>query len=44
MSYVSMRGQLIELLGRHDIDEFNPYRMTPEMLVEFLQMYAERHR
>jgi len=44
MNYVSMRGQLLELLGRHDIGEFNPYRITPEILDEFLQMYAETHR
>ncbi len=44
MSYVSMRGQLLELLGRHGVEEFNPYRITPELLAEFLQMYADRHR
>lgn len=44
MSYVSMRGQLIALLGRHGIGEFDPYKITPEMLDEFLQMYAETHR
>jgi len=44
MHYVSMRGQLLALLARHGIGEFNPYRITPEMLAEFLQMYAEKHR
>lgn len=44
MNYVSMRGQLLELLTRHDIEEFNPYRITPEILDEFLQRYAETHR
>lgn len=44
MNYVSMRGQLLELLGRHGIGEFDPYRITPEILAEFLQMYAEKHR
>jgi len=44
MSYVSMRGQLLELLGRYDIAEFNPYRITSQILDEFLQMYAEKHR
>jgi hypothetical protein len=44
MNYVSMRRQLLELLDRHGIGEFNPYKITPEMLDEFLQMYAETHR
>lgn len=44
MNYASMRGQLLELLARHGIGEFNPYRITPEMLDEFLQTYAESHR
>lgn len=44
MSYVSMRRQLLELLARHGIDEFNPHRFNAEMLDEFLQMYAEKHR
>lgn len=43
MSYASMRRQLLELLGRHGIGEFDPYRITAEMLDEFLQMYAETH-
>ncbi|HKL50891.1 MAG TPA: BLUF domain-containing protein [Wenzhouxiangellaceae bacterium] len=44
MSYVSMRRQLLQLLGRHGVGEFNPFRITPAMLGEFLQMYAETHR
>lgn len=44
MSYVSMRRQLLELLARRGIDEFNPYRLDAEMLDEFLQIYADRHR
>lgn len=45
MSHVGMRRQLIELLERHGVSTFNPYRMTSEMLEEFLQMYLVRkHR
>src|SRR6056297_205435 len=44
MNYVSMRRQLLEPLRRHGVGEFNPYRITPEMLDEFLQLYAEKHR
>lgn len=44
MNYVSMRRQLLELLDRHGIGEFDPYRITSGMLEEFLQMYAETHR
>lgn len=44
MSYVSMRRQLLALLDRHGIGEFNPYRITAEMLDEFLQAYADTHR
>lgn len=44
MSHVGMRRQLMELLNRHGVSEFNPYRITPAILEEFLQMYAERKR
>lgn len=44
MNYVSMRSQLLALLDRHGVGEFNPYRITPDMLEEFLQMYVEKHR
>jgi len=44
MSYVGMRQHLIELLQRHGISGFNPYRITPEIFEQFLQMYLERQR
>lgn len=44
MSHVGMRPHLVELLQRHGIAGFNPYRITPEILEEFLQMYLERKR
>lgn len=42
MSYVSMRGQLIDLLKRKGVEEFNPYRIDAEMLAEFLEMWRQK--
>lgn len=42
MSYVSMRGQLIELLKTHGIDGFDPYRMESGMIDQFLEMWQAR--
>lgn len=42
MSYVSMRGELIDLLKRQGIDEFNPYRIDAGMLAEFLDLWRAK--
>lgn len=44
MSYVSMRGQLIELLKANGVDGFDPYRMDRGMIDEFLALWLERQK
>lgn len=44
MSYVSMRGVLIELFQRHGVREFDPYCLDAGMLHEFLDRYRERQQ
>jgi len=44
MSYASMREQLLELLKRRGIDEFDPYRLDAAMLDEFLERWRARQK
>ena len=43
MSYVSMRGELIDLLQRRDVSGFNPYHLDAELIAEFLERWREKH-
>ena len=44
MSYVSMRGQLIDLLQHRGVSGFNPYHIDAELLAEFLERWREKHK
>jgi len=44
MSCASMREELLELLKRRGIDEFDPYRLDAAMLDEFLERWRARQK
>jgi hypothetical protein len=43
MSYVGMRGELIDLLKQRGAAEFNPYRIDAELLGQFLALWRAKH-